>query len=145
MAEVARQFDLPKEEIIRAIQAWGEKAKDPFDKAQADFIAKNYAKASAGFAEARRLRKAAREKAISEEFDACSSHGKSLFAEGKYRESAEAFQAALGLRSDDGATMNNLAVVTRVCRELRRSRAALQALSGDQGEGAGRGSSLKLR
>jgi hypothetical protein len=30
---------LPSDEIVRAILAWGEKAKDPFDKAQADFIA----------------------------------------------------------------------------------------------------------
>ncbi len=110
IAEVAKQFELPKDEIIRAIQAWGEKAKDPYDKAQADFIAKNYAKASAGFAEARRLRKAATEKAISEEFDACFSHGQSLFEEGKYRESAEAYQEALELRKDESATMNNLAL-----------------------------------
>lgn len=108
IAEVARQFGLPKDEIVKAILAWGDKAKDPFDKAQADFIAKNYAKASAGFAEARRLRKAAKEKAISEEYEACISHGKSLSSEEKYVDAIEAFREALKLRPDDGEALAHL-------------------------------------
>jgi hypothetical protein len=47
LAEVSRLFNLQPEEILRAIQAWGEKAKNPLEAAQADFIAQNYSKASA--------------------------------------------------------------------------------------------------
>jgi hypothetical protein len=110
LAETSRLFGLPSDEIVRAILDLGEKAKDPFDKAQADFIAKNYAKASEGFAQASEILQAELEEATGKLFDARSFHGQSLFNEGKYHQSVEAFLKALKLRKDDEATLNNIGV-----------------------------------
>ena len=84
------------EEVDKAIRAWGAKATDSYDLGLAALYARNYVSATAKLTDSLKQReeklaadKKADEKAIA---DAAFFLGSSLFEQGKYRESATAYQ-----------------------------------------------------
>jgi tetratricopeptide (TPR) repeat protein len=108
LAAVASSFEMPPEEIDKAIRAWGAKATDPYEAGLAALYERNYPKASGQFADSLQLREeklAANQKAVA---DAAFFLGQSLFEEGKYRDAATAYQRCLQLRSDDMAATSGL-------------------------------------
>lgn len=111
MAEIFRLFGLKQDEAIRALRLWREKAKDPFEKAQADFLARNFSKASAGFAEAFTFYKSGQGKFNVSEFEMRFSLGRSRYEEGKFEESVAAYNDALNLREDDLVTLRSLTLI----------------------------------
>jgi len=108
LADVASSFGIPAEEIDKAIRAWGAKVTDPYEAGLAALYERNYPKASAQLTDSLQKREeklAADRKAVA---DAAFFLGQSLYEEGKYRESATAYQRSLQLRPDDAVVLNNL-------------------------------------
>src|SRR6202040_2098038 len=88
--------------------SWGEKTTDPYEAGLAALYQRNYPAASAQLKESLQNREgklAVDQKAVA---DAAFFLGLSLYEEGKYKESAVAFQRCIQLRPDDGAVLNNL-------------------------------------
>ena len=110
LERVAASFGLAPEEVDKAVRAWGEKAKDPYDQGIAALYEKNYQKASHDLAESLTRREENEAKAEQEVVDAAFFLGRSLYEEGKYRESVEAYRKAQKRRPDDPAILNNLAL-----------------------------------
>jgi tetratricopeptide (TPR) repeat protein len=107
---VAKQYGLAPADVDQAIRAWGAKTIDPYEAGLAALYERNYSRASTQFSDSLHKREeklAADQKAVA---DAAFFLGQSLFGEGKYRDSATAFQRCLELRTDDGAVLNNLAL-----------------------------------
>jgi tetratricopeptide (TPR) repeat protein len=110
LAAVAKQYGLSSEELDQAIRAWAAKTNDVDKAGQAALYVRNYAKASEKFAESLREREqalAADQKAVA---DSACFLGDSRYREGKYRESAVAYQRCLQLRPDDSGVLNALAL-----------------------------------
>src|SRR5258708_6353938 len=108
LAAVAKQYGLDPEELDKAIRSWGEKTTDPYEAGLAALYQRNYPAASAQLKESLQNREgklAVDQKAVA---DAAFFLGQSLHQEGKYKESAEAFQRCIQLRPDDAAVLNNL-------------------------------------
>lgn len=83
---------------------------DPYEAGLAALYQRNFPQASAQLAESLRQREeklAANEKAVA---DAACFLGRSLRQEGKYRESAKAYQRCLDLRPDDSSVLNRLGI-----------------------------------
>lgn len=113
--EVAKSYGLEADEIDKAIRAWGEKAKDPYEKGLAALYEENYPlateqlKKSLARREAELKRKTAElEKQKAEVADSAFFLGQSLYKQGKYGESADAYRKAAAQRPDDTMIMNNL-------------------------------------
>jgi tetratricopeptide (TPR) repeat protein len=110
LAAVAKKYGLAPEELDQAIQAWGAKTTDVQEAGQAALYARNYPKASEAFAESLREREeklAEDQKGVA---DSAYFLGQSLDGEGKYRESATAYQRYLQLRPDDSVVLDALAL-----------------------------------
>ena len=110
LAAVAKQYGLDPEDLDKAIRSWGERTTDPYEAGLAALYQRNYLAASAQLKESlqnREGRLAADQKAVT---DAAFFLGQSLYGEGKYRESATAFQRCLQLRPDDRVVLNDLGV-----------------------------------
>ena len=108
VAAVAKQYGLDPEELDRAIRSWGEKTTDPYEAGLAALYQRNYPAASAQLKESLQNREgklAVNQKAVE---DAAFFLGQSLYEEGKYKESARAYQRCIQLKPDDGALLNNL-------------------------------------
>jgi tetratricopeptide (TPR) repeat protein len=103
VAIVAKHFGLPPDEVERAIQAWTTKKTDSFDVGQAALYRRDYKKASQAFSESARENK-------EKEADSYNFLGQSLFWQGKYLESATAYQNSLHLRPHDTAVLSLLAM-----------------------------------
>src|SRR5260370_1314145 len=108
LAAVAKQYGLDAEELDKAIRSWGKKTTDPYEAGLAALYQRNYPSASAQLKESLENREgklAVDQKAVA---DAAFFLGQSLYEEGKYRESAVAYQRCLQLRPDDPGVLNNL-------------------------------------
>ena len=110
LTAVAKIFGLKPEEIDRAVRAWGEKSEDLYDKGLAALYEKNYPEASRDLGVSLENRKRVEAKAQSDVTDAASFLGQSLYEQGKYRQSAEAYEEAARRRPDDSEILNNLAL-----------------------------------
>jgi tetratricopeptide (TPR) repeat protein len=108
LAAVAKQFGLKPEEIDHAIRAWGQRTEDPYDKGLASLYEKRYPEASMELAASFERRKATEAEARAKAADAAFFWGQSLYAQGKYRQSAEAYEEAARRRPDDATLLNNL-------------------------------------
>jgi tetratricopeptide (TPR) repeat protein len=107
---VARLYGLSPSDLDAAIRAWGEKTTDPYEAGLAALYQRNYPTASMRLGESLQRREAMLamdQKAVA---DAASFLGQSLYAEGKYRESARAYQRLLQLRPNDPVVLCNLGV-----------------------------------
>jgi tetratricopeptide (TPR) repeat protein len=108
LATIAERYGLAPYDLDQAIRAWGAKATDAYDVGLAALYEGNYARASAQIADSlqhREERLASDQKAVA---DAAFFLGLSLSEEGKYRDSANAYQRCLQLRPSDTTTMSNL-------------------------------------
>lgn len=108
LAAVATQYGLTPDDLDQAIRDWGVKATDPYKMGLVALYQHDYPKASTLFAES--LQKREGTAGHDDVAEAAWFLGQSLYEEGKYRESATAFQRSLPLRPDDGVTLNNLAL-----------------------------------
>jgi len=110
LAAIAEQYGLAPEDLDQAIRAWGAKATDPYDAGLAALYGRNYSNASAQLANSLQKREqavATDQKAVA---DAAFFLGQSQYQEGKYRESATAYQRCLQLRPDDPVVLYDLAL-----------------------------------
>ena len=110
LEQVAAHFGLAPEEVDKAIRAWGERAKDPYDQGLAALYEKHYGKASEDLAESLKRREQNEAKAGQEVVEAAFFLGLTLYQQGKYRESAEAYRKAQTRRPEDATILNNLAL-----------------------------------
>jgi tetratricopeptide (TPR) repeat protein len=95
--------------LDKAIRAWGEKTEDPYENGLAALYEKRYPEASLQFQKS--LTKSEAELATAQHAvsDAAFYLGKSLYGEGRYRESAAAYERSAQLRTDDSIVLNNWA------------------------------------
>ena len=107
---VAKQFGLSPDELDKAIKAWGAKTTDPYEAGLAALYARNYVKATTDLQTSLSQREgklATDQNAVA---DAAFFLGQSLYEQGKYKESAVAYQRCRQIRPDDGMVLNNTAV-----------------------------------
>jgi tetratricopeptide (TPR) repeat protein len=113
---VAKQYGLGPDEVDKAIRAWGTKTTDPYEVGLAALYERNFPKASARFQDSLKQREdkltTDQKKVVQDQdevADAAFFLGQSLHEEGKYRESAQAYERCLQIRKDDAAVLNNAA------------------------------------
>jgi tetratricopeptide (TPR) repeat protein len=121
LAEVASEFGVTPEAVDSAIRAWGEKATDPYSKGLAALYEKNYPAATTELRESLRLRESALTRSQIEVTDAAFFLGNSLYDQGEYRDSAQAFQKAVDIRPQDPGLLNNLALSLFMAGEYARA------------------------
>ena len=107
---VAKQYGYTSEELDKAIRAWGATATDPYDVGVAALYERSYEKATANLQESLRLREQKLATAQKDVADAAFFLGGSLYEQGKYKESAAAYQRCLQIRPDDAMVLNNTAL-----------------------------------
>jgi tetratricopeptide (TPR) repeat protein len=108
LAAVAKQYGLDPDDLDKAIRSWGEKTTDTYEAGLAALYKRNYPIASAQLKESLQNREttlATDQKAVA---DAAFFLGQSLYGEGKYRESARAFQRYLQLRPNDPSALTSM-------------------------------------
>src|SRR5882762_3601086 len=110
LEEVARTYDLPATEIDAAIRAFGRKTQDPYKKGLAALYEENYSLATSLLSESARIRETQAEKADAVAADVELYLGRSLYLEGKFRESVTALRKADKWRPDDSTIQNLLAM-----------------------------------
>ena len=107
---VAKQFGLTSDELDKAIRAWGAKTTDPYDVGLAALYARNYDAATSSLKDSLKQREQKFATAQKDVADAAFFLGSSLYEQGKYRESAAAYQRCLQIRPDDATVLNNTAM-----------------------------------
>jgi tetratricopeptide (TPR) repeat protein len=115
---VAKQYGYTPEEVDKAIRAWGVTATDPYDVGVAALYERAYAKATANLQESLKQREEKLATAQKDVADAAFFLGQSLYAQGKYRDSAVAFQRCLQLRPDDATVLNNTALSLKTAADF---------------------------
>ena len=110
LEDVAHEFGLAPGEVDQAIRAWGKKTTDPYEKGLAALYEQAYPQASKLFAASLEIREQELREAQSRYRDAAFFLGSSLYKQGHYRESADAYRKALSVGGEDAPTLNNLAV-----------------------------------
>ena len=109
LEEVAHEFGLAPDDVDRAIRAWGKTTTDPYEKGLAKLYERAYPEASKLLASSLQMREQELRQSQSKVAEAALFLGSSLFEQGRYHESADAFRKVLSVRADDVAAMNNLA------------------------------------
>ena len=114
---VAKQYGLGPDEVDQAIRAWGAKTTDPYEAGLAALYERDYPKASAQLQDSlkqREERLAAAQNMVTQDqkqvADAAFFLGSSLYQQGKYRESAQAYERCLQIHPGDPAVLNNTAL-----------------------------------
>jgi tetratricopeptide (TPR) repeat protein len=107
---VAKQYGLTSDDLDTAIRAWGSKTTDPYDVGLAALYAGNYDTASSNLKDSLKQREQKLATALKDVADAACFLGQSLYRQGKYRESAVAYQRCLQIRPDDLMVLNNTAM-----------------------------------
>ena len=137
LKDVAQQFNLPPDEIDRAIRAWGRKAQDPYDKGLAELYARNYSDSTRDLTLSVEMRREQALQGVADLVEADKSLGQSLRAEGKYRQAAAAYEEANRYRPDDplilndwGLNLNSAAAYAEAEPVLRRALAITETTLG---------------
>jgi tetratricopeptide (TPR) repeat protein len=115
LSAVAAYYGLSPEEVDQAIRAWGQRTTDTYGAGLAALYDRNYPKASSllgSSLDVREKQLAADEQKVADErkkaSDAAFFLGLSLYSQGKYRESADAYQRCREIFGrDEPALMNN--------------------------------------
>ncbi len=108
LEEQAQAFGLDTEEISQALQAWKQRASDPYEKGLAALYEQNYPEATHQLAISLSMRDQALTEAQAEVIDAALLLGQSLSSQGKFDRAAEALKRAASLREDDDAILSPL-------------------------------------
>lgn len=127
------EFGPGQEETERAVRSLLQKATDPLIKAQCALYIQSYPEATKLFSEAiEKLEKHARRSIDAQRnlFDALSFLGQSLYRQGKFRESAKAYQKAVAFNREDAVTLNALAVSLHSAGEYAEAGKVLSAALG---------------
>src|SRR5271165_5311076 len=107
---VAKQLGLSPDDLDKAIKAWGAKTTDPYEAGLAALYVRNYDQATTDLQTSlsqREEKLAWDQNAVA---DVAFFLGQSLWEQGRYKESAVAFQRCLQIRPDDAAVLNNAAL-----------------------------------
>ncbi|MBV9760328.1 MAG: tetratricopeptide repeat protein [Acidobacteriaceae bacterium] len=110
LERVAKMFGLTPNDIDQAIRAWGERADDPYDKGLAALYEKRYPEATAELEKSFSIRKKAEADARDKTAEAAFFLGQSLYEQGRFRDSAQAYEEARLRRPFDAMVLNNLAL-----------------------------------
>lgn len=110
---VAKQYGLDPDDLDRAIRAWAAKTTDTYEAGLGALYERDFAKASAQLQSSlkqREERLSTDQATVAQDqqqvADSAFFLGSSLYEQGKYRESARAFQRCLQIRSGDPAVLN---------------------------------------
>jgi tetratricopeptide (TPR) repeat protein len=114
---VAKQYGLSGDELDQHIREWGSKATDPYEAGLAALYERNYPKATTQLEESLHMRE---EKLGTDQNTVTADQlavrnaafflGKTLYAQGKYRESTAAFRRCLEIFADDPTVLNDTGV-----------------------------------
>jgi tetratricopeptide (TPR) repeat protein len=104
---VATQYGLGPDEVDEAIRAWGKKATDPYEAGLAALYERDFPMASAQLKVSLKQREESLAADQTKVADAAFFLGSSLYSQGKYRESAQAFEKCLEIRPDDPAALTH--------------------------------------
>jgi tetratricopeptide (TPR) repeat protein len=107
---VAKQYGLSSGDLDKAIRAWGDKTNDPYDVGLAALYARNYDAATSSLQDSLKQREEKLATAQKDVADSAFFLGSSLYEQGKYRKSADAYQRCLQIRPDDPLVLNNAAL-----------------------------------
>src|SRR5271165_3349324 len=114
---VAKQFGLSPEDLDKAIRAWGAKTTDTYEAGLAALYARDYDKATTDLQTSlsqREEKLASDQKTVAADqkqvADVAFFLGSSLYGQGRYKESAVAYQRSLQIRPDDAMALNNIAL-----------------------------------
>lgn len=117
LAQVAKEYGLDPDELDRQIRTWGAKTTDPYEVGLAELYARNYPRATTQLEDSLRMREGklvADQKGVAADRQAVAEAafflGQSLYNQGRYKESAAAFQRCLQIRPDDPKVLNNAAL-----------------------------------
>jgi hypothetical protein len=117
LALVAKQYGLSPDDLDAGIRAWGAKVVDPYEVGLAALYERNFPAATTKLRaslEQREAKLAADQKTAGADqkqvADAAFFLGSSLYEQGHYRESVQAYQRCLQIRADDPAVLNNTAL-----------------------------------
>src|ERR1039458_9899737 len=102
---VAKQYGLTSDDLDKAIRAW--KTRDPYEAGLKALYARNYNAATDSLKDSLKQREEKFATAQKDVADAACFLGQSLYEQGKYRESAVAYQRCLQIRPDDAIILNN--------------------------------------
>ncbi len=108
LTEQAQKYGLEPSDVDRAIRLWKKRTKDPYEKGLAALYEENYPEATKQLTESLEIRIKDLEEAQARVVDAAFFLGQSLYKEGRYQESADAYKEALTLRQNDSEILNNL-------------------------------------
>jgi tetratricopeptide (TPR) repeat protein len=117
LAATAKQYGLAPDEVDQAIRAWAAKTTDPYEAGLAALYERDFSNASAQLQNSLKQREeklTTDQKTLEQDrkqvADAAFFLGQSLYQQGKYRESAEAYERCLQIRPDDPLVLNNTAM-----------------------------------
>ena len=110
LEEVAEQYGLSADEVDSAIRNWGAKTKDPYEAGMAALYERDYPKASMELENSLKLREAQLKADQKQVADAAFFLGSSLYQQGRYRESGDAYEKCLKIHTDDPIVLNNTAL-----------------------------------
>jgi tetratricopeptide (TPR) repeat protein len=106
LTEVSKDYGLQPVDVDHAIRSLGERTTNSYEKGVAALYAKDYLGAANLLSESLRTRQA--DQAEAKPGDAAFFLGESLYEQGRYLESAEAYRIVARLRPDDTLVLNNL-------------------------------------
>lgn len=114
---VAKQYGMSPYDVDQAIRAWGAKTTDPYEAGLAALYERDLSQASAQLQASLKQREEKLKtdrRAVAQDrkqvADAAFFLGYSLYEQGKYRKSAQAYERCLQIESDDPYVMNNAAL-----------------------------------
>ncbi len=107
LVAVSKMYGFSPENLDAAIRAWGEKTEDPYERGLAALYEKRYPEATLQLQKSMERREAELVKAQDRLSDAAFYLGQSLYAQGRYREAATAFEKCATLRPNESIVLNN--------------------------------------
>lgn len=125
---VAQQYGLSADEVDSAIRKWGDNTTDPYEAGMAALYERNYPKASIELETSLKMRETqlkADQVTVDRDqkqvADAAAFLGVSLYQEGRYRESVDAYEKCLRIHTDDPAVLNNTALSLEYAGDYARA------------------------
>lgn len=143
LKEQANKYGLMPEQIDRAIRAWGENTKDPFERGLAALYARKYQDATKQLSESFQMRMRELETSRAKIIEAATFLEQSFFEQGRFREASEVLQKAADIRPDDSKILNDLGMALLNSGEYAKSESAFhKALTTDESTPASTPSNL---